>query len=311
MNIAEILKYCPEDTELYSTIWGKVTLGTVFPTGNIDIKIGNVHIKLFNDGKYFYDGECILFPSEDQRDWSKFRFPVKKGDIMMKCDGSYPFISNGITTEDGCFGYICGVIGLSGSFQISSFPLWTDNFCIPASEEAKKILFDKIAEAGYKWNTDTLKLEKLMPTFKEGDVIADKNDNLYLVHFQSKDYIFTYCLFTKNGRLDVSGIPVFPEFRSVRLASPREKEQLKKALNKNSYILDTVNHCLVKQDLKPFDKVIVRNKEDEKWLPSIFLCYEDEEVDKLFPYICLNGRYHCCLPYEGNEYLVNTIHIPK
>ena len=51
---------------------------------------------------------------------------------------------------------------------------------------------------------------------------------------------------------------------------------------------------------KPFDKVLVRDYIDEKWILSIFGCYEDE-VDTDFPYVCLNGRY--CIPYERNEYL--------
>ena len=57
--------------------------------------------------------------------------------------------------------------------------------------------------------------------------------------------------------------------------------------------------------LKPFDKVLVRDDINEKWIPSIFGCYEDE-VDKDFPYVCLNGRYCYCIPYEGNENLLGT-----
>lgn len=57
--------------------------------------------------------------------------------------------------------------------------------------------------------------------------------------------------------------------------------------------------------LKTFGKVLVRDNINEKWLPSIFLCYEDE-VDKDFPYVCLNGRYCYCIPYEKNEYLSGT-----
>ena len=56
---------------------------------------------------------------------------------------------------------------------------------------------------------------------------------------------------------------------------------------------------------KPFDKVLVRDYIDEKWILSIFGCYEDE-VDADFPYVCLNGRYRYCIPYEGNEHLLNT-----
>ena len=61
---------------------------------------------------------------------------------------------------------------------------------------------------------------------------------------------------------------------------------------------------------KPFDKVLVRDDINEKWIPSIFGCYEDE-VDKDFPYVCLNGRYCYCIPYEGNEHLLGTPSKPK
>lgn len=65
----------------------------------------------------------------------------------------------------------------------------------------------------------------------------------------------------------------------------------------------------MKQEFKPFDKVLVRDDIDEKWILSIFGCYEDEDKD--FPYVCLNGRYGYCIPYEGNEYLLNTTKSPK
>lgn len=55
--------------------------------------------------------------------------------------------------------------------------------------------------------------------------------------------------------------------------------------------------------LEQFDKILVRDNINEKWLPSIFLCYEDE-VYKDFPYVYLNGRY--CIPYERNKYLSGT-----
>lgn len=62
--------------------------------------------------------------------------------------------------------------------------------------------------------------------------------------------------------------------------------------------------------LKSFDKVLVRDYIDEKWIPSIFGCYEDE-VDADFTYVCINGRYRYCIPYEGNEHLLNTPKSPK
>ena len=79
LNLVEILKDCPEGTKLYSTIYGDVEFVKVrqsyyvdFP---IEIKLSDNSINnVTRDGKLFvnYKGECILFPSKDQRDWSKF-----------------------------------------------------------------------------------------------------------------------------------------------------------------------------------------------------------------------------------------------
>ena len=84
---------------------------------------------------------------------------------IMALNGSSPFISNGVITDDGGFEYICGVPFTFGDLRISHLTglsnIWTDEFCIPCSEEVKKKLFDKMEEAGYKWNPNTLELEKI------------------------------------------------------------------------------------------------------------------------------------------------------
>lgn len=80
LNLVEILKYCPEGTKLYSTVYGDVELVRVYLDDNtypIEIKIdeGSDMIYITNDGRLFDDfrGECTLFPSKNQRDWSKFK----------------------------------------------------------------------------------------------------------------------------------------------------------------------------------------------------------------------------------------------
>ena len=87
LNLVEILKYCPEGTKLYSTVYGDVELVRVYLDVNtypIEIKIdeGSDMIYITNDGRLFDDfrGECTLFPSKDQRDWSKFKIKKPKFD---------------------------------------------------------------------------------------------------------------------------------------------------------------------------------------------------------------------------------------
>ena len=87
LNLVEILKYCPEGTKLYSTVYGDVELVRVYLDYNtypIEIKIneGSDMIYITNDGRLFDDfrGECTLFPSKEQRDWSKFNVKKPKFD---------------------------------------------------------------------------------------------------------------------------------------------------------------------------------------------------------------------------------------
>ena len=74
----KILKDCPGGTKLYSTIYGEVKFISVEKfKGIYPIGLKNSRGDTFwltQDGKYIssFDGECVLFPSKDQRDWSKF-----------------------------------------------------------------------------------------------------------------------------------------------------------------------------------------------------------------------------------------------
>ena len=82
LNLVEILKDCPKGTKLYSTLFGDVEFervckseGDAFP---IEVKRSDGAIVTFmENGRFYfgYSGECTLFPSRDQRDWSKFTAP--------------------------------------------------------------------------------------------------------------------------------------------------------------------------------------------------------------------------------------------
>ena len=83
LNLVEILKDCPKRTKLYSTAYGDVELIRVNQNDDVDypieIKLSDDSItSVTTDGRLceYYNGECILFPSKEQRDWSKFN--VKK-----------------------------------------------------------------------------------------------------------------------------------------------------------------------------------------------------------------------------------------
>ena len=78
INLVEILKDCPKGTKFYSTIFGEVEFYEIreeseYPIVFITSRGNNRNTTA--DGKYsgIFDGECTLFPSKEQRDWSKFK----------------------------------------------------------------------------------------------------------------------------------------------------------------------------------------------------------------------------------------------
>ena len=83
LNLVEILKDCPKGTKLYSPLFGEVefqgvTGGATFPVTfpiTVSMKDGNTYNFTLEGRAYArYEGECLLFPSKDQRDWGKFKY---------------------------------------------------------------------------------------------------------------------------------------------------------------------------------------------------------------------------------------------
>ena len=76
LDLTKILDGCPMGTEFYSIIFGNVPFIRINHHEPLPIVIttGQGLMGLTADGRYFsqYDGECTLFPSKEQRDWSKF-----------------------------------------------------------------------------------------------------------------------------------------------------------------------------------------------------------------------------------------------
>ena len=85
LNLIKILKDCPKGTKLYSMIHGYVELVKVsqFVEYPIEVKLSDNSLDSFsNDGRINveYSGECLLFPSKEQKDWSKFKVKQPKFD---------------------------------------------------------------------------------------------------------------------------------------------------------------------------------------------------------------------------------------
>ena len=86
LDLVEILKDCPIGMKLYSPLCGEVVLNSVdeycidYP---IEVNCDIGQLTFTRDGRLYDelpDSECVLFPSKDQRDWSKFKVSVEKFD---------------------------------------------------------------------------------------------------------------------------------------------------------------------------------------------------------------------------------------
>ena len=84
IDLTQILKDCPNGTKLYSTIYGNVKFIRISNCSPYPIIIENAGgiFSVTKRGMHILDyednAECTLFPSKEQRDWSKFTAPWYK-----------------------------------------------------------------------------------------------------------------------------------------------------------------------------------------------------------------------------------------
>lgn len=78
IDLTKILKDCPKGTKLYSPVFGEVYFKEI--RSDDEYPIVTTKDTFTKEGLYraYSDGECILFPSKEQRDWSKFTAPWYK-----------------------------------------------------------------------------------------------------------------------------------------------------------------------------------------------------------------------------------------
>lgn len=175
LNLVEILKDCPKGTKLYLTTLGEVEFCQI-DSGILPIRIKHKEageVWLTQEGKAYktFGGECILFPSKEQRDWSKFKptCEFKDGDIL-----SYKCASLMNRTiyiyryrERVNTAYYVAISGANDAeLMIDDKGVWALNGYNDtarfATEEEKQKLFQAIKDNGYKWNAETKTLEKLV-----------------------------------------------------------------------------------------------------------------------------------------------------
>ena len=283
INLVKLLKNYPKGMELDCTMYNSVTLLDVDDREEITFPIRVLRedgypITLTKYGQYTDAdyAKCVIFP-KGKTTWKDFHKPwtiqdAKDGDVIFydsgwtcifKCIHGIWYSSYCFITSDGEFhtGY--------EDHEVSS----TINGNVHlATKKEKKKFFQVIKDNGYKWNPDTKSLEKLIkPYFKVWDKIRRKNDKtiiktIYYVYHDSYALCDNHLLYFK--------------------------EQDEWELVPNKFDVTT---------LKPFDKVLVRDFDNETWGINFFSKLLDGKHFK-----CLDSSYVQCIPYEGNEHLYDT-----
>lgn len=293
INIAQLLKDCPNGMELDCAMWNNVRLKCV------DIDCTYPIVITYQDGENIYAAEfseygcwnqvenakCVIFP-KGKTTWEGFVPPCefKDGDIIfthadsLKIGLDNTWISifkensaNGVITyagikEDGS-GYYDNTDEEKG-LLCSYNDIVSQRF---ATEEEKQKLFDAIKANGYKWNAETKTLEKLVkPKFKVGNRIQ----NIY----NGKQFTITK-IYQDYYECDDRYVLTF----------------------ENQDIWELVPDKFDITSLIPFEsRVLIRNSKDQYWIPA-FWGFRTKDG-----YVATFGHSIYCIPFEGNEHLLGT-----
>ena len=146
LDLCLILKDCPKDTKLYCTFLGDVLFSKI-EDNKIFIHTSYAVYSLYSDGKFTYDSECVLFPSREQRDWSKFKILVEKSEVPVKrfsLEEFQPFDKVLLRDDDGFKWYptflekiLKEPSGKYSAVELINGCKW--DMCIPYNEETKHL----------------------------------------------------------------------------------------------------------------------------------------------------------------------------
>lgn len=184
LNIAEILKNKPRGTKLYSMIHGKCSSGAVtdeiFKINFCTSKFGlaqSGECTLIKFGNMYDGGECIIFPSKEMRDWSKFQW--EKGDVLISNDGGTEVIFDEWYDDTYTSFYCKHYLNSEDKNKIvyyEEFLCTTERYSLEDKDIAQTYINTIEKRLDGKLNLETLEIEK-QPKFKDGDILSCDEDS--------------------------------------------------------------------------------------------------------------------------------------
>ena len=313
IDIYEILKDMQEKgISLYTPMCGNVIFTCVATNKEAGEAIWtenrNGEFSFDKNGRWLEGGEVLLFPSNEMRDWSKF---FKKGDVLefagdKGVQGTCTFEKFEDETKTRFLGRFvkekeCLYYKRASSFRTADW--------VKSDDPAGYIRFVE-ERLGGKLNLETLEIEKQeKPAFEVG--------KLYVFNEEDEDGKVTV-IGKEEGELTIGNqyeienekfVTDQTFFLNISLHKElREATELEACMFQEACTLweKSKEHPV----FKPFDKVLVRNRVDQKWMPAFFVRDRGEETGWRYNVLPIHsGRsadFISCIPFEGHENIAFT-----
>lgn len=163
INVAEILRDCPKGTKLYSPVCGACTFLRVedsafYPVMVKRVSDATIREDFTKDGRYaegVEDGECVLFPSAEMRDWDKF---FKRGDVVYNPNSGMLAIFEGWVNND--YTEFNTTLNYYNDHTFGEEEVCATD-CFVKATDKQRVVFIEAAEKHYggKYNPETLQVE--------------------------------------------------------------------------------------------------------------------------------------------------------
>lgn len=323
IDIYEILKDEEYGTELYTPKCGRVWHSGMANDKDsakaiwTEDEAGREHF-FDKNGKIYKEGEVLLFPSKEMRDWSKF---FKKGDVLVHRNGDVHVIFEGF--KDNRYTRFKGKHYLwkecFEDYSKEQPEMITFTFRKASDDEAKTYINTIEKFLGGKLNRETLEIEKPAKlTFEVG--------KLYVFNEEDEDgeLIIIGKLIGKNESEDTLTFGNQYEIENEKFVTDQTfdlrisvNKELREAtenevelFNKHYAIWKKEKEAKEQPAFKTFDKVLVRDEEECEWIPALFVRDRGEGANFRYEVLSIkSGKpsgFACCIPFEGHENIAFT-----
>lgn len=201
---------------------------------------------------------------------------------------------------------ICGEVDFMGINRRSEYPV------LAGIAEHFQLLF---TEYGKRFKTKGAEL-LLFPSkdmrdwskfFKEDDVLENTSDNVFPRYVIFKKFVDDkYTTFEAITRIIVGSETIKSIIQDTLSYSKVEDEEMALEIKKKIQNIVDKKPESSAPEFQPFDKVLVRDYDDQIWTPTFFGVFCQDEGTR-YPYDTTHGVYRCCIPYnEKTKHLLGT-----